>query len=332
MFHALHCGHHWPNGVSPRRKIRQLLSATEEHNLASQQKEIRQRTAKTQARIKDWRKIQQDLMPQIGDKLAAQALKAPAVHAEILFLPSDFPSEVERKELDLLSLAREEAKWREGQAFDHLRALQNVVKTITALRNRKGKNDRKQKENSRAGDNIQDALTIRNQHISSYEVARTALIALDAGSTFAPLTETDLYMKSVQQKRRVGDSRHTDGALWRAHAQVPIEEDADEEMPGMWIRSQSKSSFNQPTNRADFYLPDAEADNNNEPLGIETEDLGNTVSGTQMGKRKSGLPILSVFLRMLKTYQDHVQRRQHHWQSNSPPIQDRRAGSGSWGN
>ncbi|KAJ7913646.1 hypothetical protein B0H13DRAFT_1873761 [Mycena leptocephala] len=51
--------------------------------------------------------------------------------------------------------------------------------------------------------------------MESYEITRQALIALDAGSAFPHLTEGDLYMKPVVQKRRVGDSEHTDGALWR---------------------------------------------------------------------------------------------------------------------
>ncbi|KAJ7460506.1 hypothetical protein B0H11DRAFT_1923908 [Mycena galericulata] len=212
-----------------QRKLRQLVLETEEHNLASRQKEIQKRTTKTLARIEAWRKIQKELMPRIGDRIAQQALNAPAIQDEKLFLPSDFPSENDRQNLDLISLAAEEVKWREGQIFDHLRALQNVVKTITALRNRKARDDRKQKENTRASDNIQDGLKLRDQHMASYEVARAALVALNAGSMFPPLTEPDLYMKSVQQKRRVGDSRHTDGALWRALAPLPIEEDADME-------------------------------------------------------------------------------------------------------
>ncbi|KAJ7460466.1 hypothetical protein B0H11DRAFT_1923867 [Mycena galericulata] len=40
--------------------------------------------------------------------------------------------------------------------------------------------------------------------MASCEVSRAALIALNAGSNFPQLTEPDLYMKPVQQKRRVG--------------------------------------------------------------------------------------------------------------------------------
>ncbi|KAJ7716285.1 hypothetical protein B0H16DRAFT_1801604 [Mycena metata] len=211
-------------------KLRQLISDREEHDLVSKQKEIKKRTAKIQARILAWRKTQTQLMPKVGDKVAAQSLQAPSVQDEKLFLPSAL-SVMERQEFDLQSLAAEEAKWREGQAFDHLRALQNVVKTISALRNRKTRDERKQKENTRAGDNIRLATGIRNQHMATYEVARLALTALDVESKFLPLSESDLYMKSVQQKRRVGDSRHTDGALWRLKINTPVEEDIDMDGP-----------------------------------------------------------------------------------------------------
>ncbi|KAJ7825630.1 hypothetical protein B0H14DRAFT_2596449 [Mycena olivaceomarginata] len=43
-----------------------------------------------------WRKIQKELMPLVGDKVAAQALTPPPIQDEKLFLPSDFPAEIER--------------------------------------------------------------------------------------------------------------------------------------------------------------------------------------------------------------------------------------------
>ncbi|KAJ7136196.1 hypothetical protein C8R46DRAFT_1322335 [Mycena filopes] len=207
----------------------QDLHATEEHDLVSRQKEINIRTAKAQARIDSWRKLQKELMPNVGNSVALQAQKKPAVQDETLFMPSDFPSEAERNALGLRDLALEEAKWREGEMFDHLRALQNIVKTISALRNRKIRDDRQQKDNTRAGDNIRVSLALRDEHMESYEVARKALLILQSDSRFLPLTEQDLYMKSVQQKRRVGDSRHTDGALWRINAETPVEVDVDDD-------------------------------------------------------------------------------------------------------
>ncbi|KAJ6607046.1 hypothetical protein B0H10DRAFT_1956581 [Mycena sp. CBHHK59/15] len=190
-----------------------------------QQKENGKRTMKIQVRITAWRKIQTELMPLVGDNVAAQTLKAPSIHDEKLFLPSDFISEKERQTLNLISLGVEEAKWREGEAFDHL--------YYDSIMQPQGRDEHKQKENTRAGDNIREAIALRDAHMASYKIARTALIALNAGSGFPPLTEPDLYMKSVQQKRRVGDSRHTDGALWRIFSPIPLEEDIDMEGEGV---------------------------------------------------------------------------------------------------
>jgi hypothetical protein len=156
-------------------------------------------------------------MIKVGDKVAAQTAVATAIEDERLYLPSDF-SASERQRLDLVTLAAEEARWREGEIFDILRKLQNVVKAISALGYRKGKNDRQQKQNSRAGDHIRDGISRQNHHMESYQAVRAAIISLQGSSNFPPLTEADLFMKSVQQKRRVGDSKRTDGLLFRAKA------------------------------------------------------------------------------------------------------------------
>ncbi|KAK6980805.1 CxC2 domain-containing protein [Favolaschia claudopus] len=163
-----------------QRKIRTLISDTNEHDLMARRKEISLRSSKLRVRIDKWRKIQQQLCPMVGDKIAGQAVSAPLVHEEMLYLPSDFPSEVEQRTLHLSNLAKEEIRWREGQAFDALRAIQNVVKTISALRGQKIKNDRQQKQNTRAGDNIAEAIKLRDQHMVSYEAARQSLISLNA--------------------------------------------------------------------------------------------------------------------------------------------------------
>ncbi|KAJ7903283.1 hypothetical protein B0H13DRAFT_1882133 [Mycena leptocephala] len=179
-------------------KLRDLVHATDDHDSVVRRKEITQRTSKAQTRLDKWRKIQKELMPHVGDKIAAQTLAAPPIPDEKLFLPSDFPREADRQALDLVSLAVEEARWREGQVFDLLRAIQNIVKTISTLYGRNMKNERQQKQNTRAGDNIEEATKLRNQYMESYE--------------------------PVVQKRRVGDSQHTDGALWRLQTMIPLEE------------------------------------------------------------------------------------------------------------
>ncbi|KAJ6603935.1 hypothetical protein B0H10DRAFT_2078418, partial [Mycena sp. CBHHK59/15] len=49
------------------------------------------------------------------------------------------------------------------------------------------------------------------------------IISLKGSSDLPPMTEADLFMKSVQQKRHVGDSGRPDGLLWRATALRPNE-------------------------------------------------------------------------------------------------------------
>ncbi|KAJ7601509.1 hypothetical protein DFH06DRAFT_1352712 [Mycena polygramma] len=235
-------------------KLKHLIRDTSEHDLQAWRKEIAGRTSKLRDQIAAFRHDQKNFMPELGDKVAAQTVLSPAVEEEKLFLPSDL-TDRERQKMHVVALGAEESKWREGQAVDTLRALQHIVKTISALRNRKIKNERQQKQNSRAGDQIAEALKRQNHRIESYNTARLALVSLHGATDFPPLTEGDLFMKSVQQKRRVGDSKRTDGLLWRATALATL------------------GSYDQ--------------DVESEPQRADGGDE-DTVVGTQMDRRKSG--------------------------------------------
>ncbi|KAJ6484788.1 hypothetical protein C8R45DRAFT_1075191 [Mycena sanguinolenta] len=204
-----------------QRRLRVAIQATIEHSLETTRKEVLSRRTKLESAIIAWRQQQKSIVPKLGDKVAIQATTLPAVpvEEEILFLPSDL-TPTERLEFDVVALGVEEVRWREGEAFDVLRAVQNVVKTLVALRDRKTKNERQQKDNTRAGTEIADTMKRRDRHMQTYDVARRAMIALDAltdgpNTSFPPLSLADTFMKSVRQSRRVGDSRFTDGLLWR---------------------------------------------------------------------------------------------------------------------
>jgi hypothetical protein len=181
------------------------------------------RRAKLRVRITKWRDEQTLLMPKAGDAVARQ--RSCEVEHEILFLPSDFPCD-QRHAVEAVALGIEEAKLREGEAFDALRATQNAVKTMTALLDRKRKNARGQADNTRASNYIREAQGRRDHHMRTYAACRTAMIALgtldtiDPQSPFPPLSLEDTYMKSTQRGRGLGDSRRTDGMLWRKHGQA----------------------------------------------------------------------------------------------------------------
>lgn len=187
------------------------------------------RRAKLRVRITNWRDEQKLLMPNAGDAVAQQRT-CEAEH-EILFLPSDF-SWKDRQTVESTALGVEEAKLREGEAFDALRAIQTAVKTMTALLDRKRKNARGQADNTRASNWIREAQGRRDHHMRSYAASRAAMIALgslsedDPQSPFPPLSLEDTYMKSRQRGRGLGDSRRTDGMLWRKHGEAVEREDS----------------------------------------------------------------------------------------------------------
>nr|GAT44329.1 predicted protein [Mycena chlorophos] len=206
-----------------QQQLSALLIDRSEHDLIARKKETDNRTAKLQTRLDAWRKTQKNIMPSVGDLVAAQAQEITPVpiHEEKLFIPSQIPDASKRIELALDDLAAEESRWREGQMFDLIRAIQNNVKAENALRRNKAKNDRQQKQNSRSGAQIADTKRRRSLLMTGYSTARAAQITLTGGTSFPELTDDDLYMKPVLDKRRVGDSRISDGALWTALAPAP---------------------------------------------------------------------------------------------------------------
>ncbi|KAF8190694.1 hypothetical protein K438DRAFT_1970995 [Mycena galopus ATCC 62051] len=131
--------------------------------------------------IASWRQQQKSIAPKLGNKVAARAAASPVVplEYEILYPPSDLTAS-ERLELDVVTLGVEETRWRVGQAFDALRAVQVGVKALTAVRDRKTKNDRKQKDNARVGDEIHETTERCDRQVQTYEAARCAMISLEA--------------------------------------------------------------------------------------------------------------------------------------------------------
>ncbi|KAK6995595.1 CxC2 domain-containing protein [Favolaschia claudopus] len=162
-----------------QRKIQRAVKESKEQDLQSLASEIAKRRSKLDTRLTGWRREQREIMPQVGDKVALQSQQSPSVPVEHerLFLPSDFV-ELERQGLRLETLGSEEARWREGQAFDALRATQSAVKTLRALLDHTARHDRQQKQRSRAGDQLRDIIRRRDFRMGTYDVARKAMIAL----------------------------------------------------------------------------------------------------------------------------------------------------------
>lgn len=86
----------------------------------------------------------------------------------------------------------------------------------------KTKQSRGQEANTRSKEQADTAHAKLDDHISRYMAARQAMISLgslsvdDPESPFPPLSVEDTYRKPTDIKRRLGDSRRTDGTAWMA--------------------------------------------------------------------------------------------------------------------
>ncbi|KAJ7435701.1 hypothetical protein B0H11DRAFT_1937340 [Mycena galericulata] len=128
-----------------QRKIRRTVKEATEQDLQSRTSEITKRRRKLEDRLGPWRSEQRAIMPMVGDKVALQATARCLVEDEKLYLPSDL-TPAERQELQLVALGVEGARWREGQAFDALRATRGIVKGLRALEDHKFQHSRQQKQ------------------------------------------------------------------------------------------------------------------------------------------------------------------------------------------
>jgi len=144
---------------------------------------------------------------------------AAEIAAEQLCLPSEF-DELDRIRLNLVNLAEEEGKLREGHAFSCILQLQRLMKTTSALQLLRKKNMRGQRQNTRAHTQHNALDLTCDRLLEVYNTTQKALTSIYPNDThiseqFPPLTKEDLQRKSTVDKRQLGDTYRTDGRLWR---------------------------------------------------------------------------------------------------------------------
>jgi hypothetical protein len=203
---------------SCRRVLRQKIKQWHEHRLAHIEKEILNEENQLRLNIAKWRKIQVQLMPQLGDSVAA--LPPSDVHEEQLCIPSDF-SESQRDQFKLSHLVDVEMKLREGEAQDALRDLRMTVRNINTLTFQKQTEVRGQEANLRSNDAINKFKAKCHLLVLKYNAARNAMIALgcsdtDDSSDFPPLKESDATMKNSERPYQLGDGKRLGGPLLTA--------------------------------------------------------------------------------------------------------------------
>ncbi|KAF8156394.1 hypothetical protein K438DRAFT_1777476 [Mycena galopus ATCC 62051] len=129
-------------------------------------------------------------MAEAADMIEPQSCE---LEREKLWLPSDF-TESQRLSMGatMIALASEEGKLRQGEAYDLIRRLQSICKTLTGLSDRK---------------HLNKGVSGQQQHTISGEQD-------DPNTPFPHLTVSEKFMKSRRRERALGDSRRGDGLLF----------------------------------------------------------------------------------------------------------------------
>ncbi|KAF6746393.1 hypothetical protein DFP72DRAFT_1152449 [Ephemerocybe angulata] len=159
------------------------------------------------------------ITPQVSSDVALELADKPLVYRQRLYLPSDYTPD-RRATLSLNDLASDEAQLREGLAFDAITSIQQRVKALDALLVNKRRNCKGVDQNTRANAQITRVTAERALWIRHYNSNRDALIKLGLSQTarsFPSLTVNDTHRHSTINKRVLGDSRRTEGALWTLH-------------------------------------------------------------------------------------------------------------------
>jgi hypothetical protein len=181
--------------------------------------EISDRRRKLSSRIDKWRSIQAQLIPQVADDVGRQCIAGKITdrpEKAVLFIPSDYGIEGVNR-LGFVSLGQVERKLREGAAFDAIRLIQNIVKTISALTWDGKQNASGQVATTRARAKIVDAEFRRDLAIAAYNASRDAMISLGLpkdDQSFPSLSLSDTFRQPTHLKRKIGDSRLSDGHIW----------------------------------------------------------------------------------------------------------------------
>jgi hypothetical protein len=125
-----------------------------------------------------------------------------------LQLPSAF-SAAQRDDLGLASLAAIEYDLREGQAHDALHAVREAIKTFSYNLAFKKTNIFGQRANSRAQSFLQFLSKDKVSAADKYRRAHAALLKLGLptdDTVFQPLHDDQLWMKNVNEPRKLGET------------------------------------------------------------------------------------------------------------------------------
>ena len=183
------------------------------HTLIGTKWEIKDERPRIHSQIKKWRRDQREIMPKVGDCIAAQ--KVCEVEDKVLFLPSDF-TEDDRQKYGIHLLAAEEMKLQEGQAHDALRDLWAAIKYGWTLNQHWRDHVCKQGPVTQAKAIIYDVRLKQTAQEEKYCATRQAMLNLGrTDDIFPALQPEDTYTKDTMVPHTLGDGSTTEGWIWR---------------------------------------------------------------------------------------------------------------------
>jgi hypothetical protein len=198
-----------------RRKIRSLRKKIATRPTQADHASLEKSSASLAETVRTWRFAQQLWMP-----TTSPPPEDPEVEEEEMGMPSDILRNKSDLPESITSLARIEMQLREAEAREALNGIRNTVRMLGATWDMKGAHARGYKLNTRANTALEDLSCRRDDYIETYNRARDAMMRLketgtiECSAVYPSLSVKDTYRKPPEVRRRIGDSRFIDGALW----------------------------------------------------------------------------------------------------------------------
>ncbi|KAK7026078.1 hypothetical protein VNI00_015724 [Paramarasmius palmivorus] len=242
--------------------IRELVRASKSANSDSSKDEITSRRRKLADRLEKFWAFRAVLIPQVLSLVQKEQKDwkvGIAIEEEKLFLPSDVPSAT-RVQLNMTTLGSHEASLREAQLNELVSNIKTVAGSIGTMLEFRSKNIKDQDAKTRSEKEVASAFSRRDRLIIRYNQARQALINLglldpkDKNSPYPHMKPADTHRLRVNIRRQAGDSRRSDGMLWRlgAASEFLVGDRLDESLPiglGEAYAPQKYGSMTQVTQR-----------------------------------------------------------------------------------
>jgi hypothetical protein len=197
-----------------RLNLKRLIKSESKHPLAQTRREIEQTQSSVESRVLRYYELLRQICPKISKVIDSQ--KSGPQEDVNLFFPSGFPAK-NRNHFGMKELAHQERILRTAQLDDLILTVRSLATLLSAMRARKRKHFRGQKQNTSAMNAIFTQEDNLNLKIAEYTCSRKSLLLLGFGdddNSFPPLSRKDCYKKPTELKRQVGDSRRPDGNVW----------------------------------------------------------------------------------------------------------------------